>query len=191
MPPIQHHDIDMPATRKREMRAYSKRHYGYASASWPPARDRRAHRGRADVDGGLEHVRARRAGQRAGRAARRLLALRDRRDGRIIELVPPRLRCRHTVGLNTSRSASSTSATPTATCSTTSAAARLAAPHRLAALPLRHRGRDVIGHSEASAARTTASASSACEQQTHGDWSHASMKVYRRRLARKPCEATG
>jgi len=100
MPPIQHHDIDMPATRKREMRAYSKRHYGYAAVrlrpkvivehiavapTWksvwntfePDVPDSELH----ELPGTCSHYVIGESGQ-------------------IVELVPPRIRCRHTVGLN-------------------------------------------------------------------------------------------
>jgi len=49
----------------------------------------------------------------------------------------------------------------------------------------------VIGHSESLTSPFHRERVKRLEHQTHGDWSHASMKVYRRRLARKPCEATG
>ena len=50
---------------------------------------------------------------------------------------------------------------------------------------------DVIGHSESLSSPFHRERVKRLRKQTHGDWSHASMQVYRRRLARKPCEATG
>ena len=51
--------------------------------------------------------------------------------------------------------------------------------------------RNVIGHSESLSSPYHHERVKRLRTQTHGDWSHASMRVYRRRLARLPCEATG
>jgi hypothetical protein len=50
---------------------------------------------------------------------------------------------------------------------------------------------DVIGHSESLDSPYHRERVKRLRRQTHGDWSHASMKVYRRRLARIPCETAG
>ena len=44
---------------------------------------------------------------------------------------------------------------------------------------------NVIGHSESLPRRITASASSGCKTQTHGDWTHATMRTYRAQLGAK------
>jgi len=192
MPPIQHHDIDMPATRKREMRAYSKRHYGYArvklrprvivehiavAPTWksvwntfePDVPDSELH----ELPGVCSHYVIGEAGQ-------------------IVELVPPRLRCRHTVGLN--HVAIGIEHVGDTDGDVLHNQRRLRASLRLTAwlrcrydIPIK----DVIGHSESLSSPYHRERVKRLRKQTHGDWSHASMKVYRRRLARKPCEATG
>jgi hypothetical protein len=50
---------------------------------------------------------------------------------------------------------------------------------------------DVIGHSESLSSPYHRERVKRLRKQTHGDWSHGSMKVYRRRLARHPCETAG
>ncbi len=192
MPPIQHHDIDMPATRKREMRAYSKRHYGYASVklrprvivehiavapTWksvwntfePDVPDSELH----ELPGVCSHYVIGETGQ-------------------IVELVPPRLRCRHTVGLN--HVAIGIEHVGDTDGDVLHNKRRLRASLRLTAwlrcrydIPIA----DVIGHSESLSSPYHRERVKRLRKQTHGDWSRASMKVYRRRLARKPCEATG
>jgi N-acetyl-anhydromuramyl-L-alanine amidase AmpD len=191
-PPIQRHHIDMDAKRRREMRAYSKRHYGYASARLRP---------RVIV----EHI----AVAGTWRAVYNTFAP-DVPDpelhalpnvcshyvisetGKIIELVPPRLRCRHTVGLN--HRAIGIEHVGYSDGDVLHNRKRLRASLRLTAwlrcrygIPIK----DVIGHSESLSSPYHRERVKRLKRQTHGDWSHASMKVYRRRLARRPCEATG
>jgi hypothetical protein len=112
--------------------------------------------------------------------------------GKVIELVPPRLRCRHTVGLN--HVAIGIEHVGYTDGDVLHNRKRLRASLRLTAwlrcrygIPIR----DVIGHSESLSSPYHRERVKRLKRQTHGDWSHASMKVYRRRLARRPCEATG
>ena len=192
MPPIQQHHIDMPATRKREMRAYSKRHYGYAAVKLKP-RVIVEHIAVAptwksvwntfepDVPDSELH-------ELPGLCSHYVIG----ETGQIIELVPPRLRCRHTVGLN--HVAIGIEHVGNTDGDVLHNKRRLRASLRLTAwlrcrydIPVQ----DVIGHSESLSSPYHRERVKRLRKQTHGDWSHASMKVYRRRLARKPCEATG
>jgi N-acetyl-anhydromuramyl-L-alanine amidase AmpD len=192
MPPIQHHDIDFPATRKREMRAYSMRHYGYASAKLRP---------RVIV----EHIAVAptwtavwntfepdvpdsELGELPGLCSHYVIS----ETGKIIELVPPRLRCRHTVGLN--HVAIGIEHVGYKDGDVLNDKRRLRASLRLTAWLRCRYGiaiKDVIGHNESLSSPYHRERVKRLKHQTHGDWSHASMKVYRRRLARLPCEATG
>jgi N-acetyl-anhydromuramyl-L-alanine amidase AmpD len=192
MPPIQHHHIDMPATRKREMRAYSKRHYGYASfkleprvivehiavaPTWksvwntfePDVPDPELH----ELPNVCSHYVI---GEKA----------------QIVELVPPRLRCRHTVGLN--HVAIGIEHVGYTDGDVLHNKRRLRASLRLTAWLRCRYGiaiKNVIGHNESLSSPYHRERVKRLKHQTHGDWSHASMKVYRRRLARLPCEAAG
>jgi len=192
MPPIQYHHIDMPATRKQEMRAYSKRHYGYASfklkprvivehiavaPTWKSVWDTFA----PDVPDIELH-------ELPGLCSHYVIG----ETGQIIELVPPHLRCRHTVGLN--HVAIGIEHVGYSDGDVLHNKRRLRASLRLTAwlrcrydIPVK----DVIGHNESLSSPFHRERVKRLRKQTHSDWSHASMKVYRRRLARKPCEATG
>ena len=95
-------------------------------------------------------------------------------SGRIFQLVPLRIRCRHTVGLNwTAIGIEHTGFSDAEVLGEPPSDARLAAPHALPALPLPDQApqRD-RPQREPLARPTTASASRACAAQTHGDWRH-------------------
>jgi hypothetical protein len=51
--------------------------------------------------------------------------------------------------------------------------------------------KNVIGHSESLSSPYHRERVKRLRTQTHADWSHRSMRVYRRRLARIPCETAG
>jgi len=112
--------------------------------------------------------------------------------GRIIELVPPTIRCRHTVGLN--HVAIGIEHVGFDDGDVLDNRRRLRASLRLTRY-LRCRYdiavRNVIGHSESLSSPYHYERVKRLRTQTHADWSHTSMRVYRRRLARLPCEATG
>jgi beta-N-acetylhexosaminidase len=106
------------------------------------------------------------------------------RDGTIYQLVRLPLVCRHTVGLNWTAIGIEHVGT--------SDAAVLRNPRQLAAslaltLWLAHRygiaRNDVIGHNESLRSRFHRERYPAWRCQTHGDWTHADMGVYRTRLA--------
>jgi N-acetylmuramoyl-L-alanine amidase len=99
-PPIDVHHIDMNAKRRGEMRAYSKRHYGSASARLHPKviveHIAVARSARAVINTFAPDVPDRELGELPGLCSHYLVTGR----GRILELVSPKWRCRHTVGLN-------------------------------------------------------------------------------------------
>ena len=191
-PPIDVHHIDMSARRKAEMRAYSRRHYGFGSARLHPKVI-------------VEHIAA--AG--SVRAVYNTFAP-DRPDpelhelpgvcshyvvgnkGRIVELVSPRWRCRHTVGLN--HVAIGIEHVGFEDSDVLHDRRQLRASLRLTAwLRCRYgiKVRNVIGHNESLSSPYHRERVKRLRQQTHADFRHASMRVYRRRLARIPCETAG
>ena len=168
-PPIDVQHIDMNAKRRGEMRAYSKRHYGYASARLKPRviveHIAVADNAQAVINTFAPDVPDQELGELPGLCSHYLITGR----GKILELVSPRRRCRHTVGLN----------------------------H--VAIGIEHVGMtddDVLDNPKRLKASLRLTAYLRCRYGTRperhrGDWSHASMKVYRRRLARRACETAG
>jgi N-acetylmuramoyl-L-alanine amidase len=188
-PPIQREHIDMTAKRKREMRAYSKRHYGYASARLRPRviveHIAVAGTAQAVINTFAPDVPDSELHELPGLCSHYLIS----ETGKILELVPPRLRCRHTVGLN--HVAIGIEHVGYEDGDVLHNRRRLRASLRLTAwlrcrydIPLG----DVIGHSESLSSPYHRERVKRLRRQTHADWSRASMRVYRR-LARKPCEA--
>jgi N-acetylmuramoyl-L-alanine amidase len=191
-PPIEVHHIDFSAGRRAEMRAYSKRHYGYASARLHPKviveHIAVAGTARVVIDTFKPDVPDAELGELPGLCSHYLIA----GDGRILELVSPKWRCRHTVGLN--HVAIGIEHVGFEDGDVLHDRWRLKASLRLTAW-LRCRFhikiRNVIGHSESLSSPYHRERVKRLRRQTHADWSHASMRVYRRRLARIPCETAG
>jgi N-acetyl-anhydromuramyl-L-alanine amidase AmpD len=189
-PPIQPHHLDMTAKRKREMRAYSRRHYGWASARLRPKVIVEHIAVAADAQTVINtfapDVRDPELHELPGLCSHYLVT----KTGKILALVPPRLRCRHTVGLN--HVAVGIEHVGFTDRDVLDDRRRLRASLRLTAwlrcrygIPLE----DVIGHSESLSSPYHQERVKRLRRQTHADWSHKSMRVYRRRLARLPCEA--
>jgi N-acetylmuramoyl-L-alanine amidase len=110
-------------------------------------------------------------------------------SGRIFQLVNLRTRCRHTVGLNWT--AIGIEHTGFRDADVLGDRRQLGASLRLTRY-LRCRFqiklRDVIGHSESLRSPYHRERVAGLRHQTHGDWSHGSMRVYRRKLRRLgPC----
>ncbi len=178
--------IPFPPKRKRQMAAYSERHYG--ERAW------RLRRPRVIVEHWAE----------AGSAAAVYNTFApDHPDpelhelpnvcahfvvsgaGRIYQLVSLRIRCRHTVGLNW---------TAIGIEHTGYSDAEVLGDRRQmrASLRLTHflqcrfhiRLRNVIGHAESLSSPYHRERVRSLRTQTHGDWRHRSMNTYRRRLRR-------
>jgi N-acetylmuramoyl-L-alanine amidase len=191
-PAIIEQHIPMPAKRKREMRAYSKRHYGKARLKLTP---------RVIV----EHIAVATTAQSVintftpdvpdpelhelpNVCSHYLIS----EKGKILELVSPRIRCRHTVGLN--HVAIGIEHVGMTDNDVLHNRKRLKASLRLTAYLRCRYGiaiRNVIGHSESLSSPYHYERVKRLRTQTHADWSHASMRKYRRRLARHACEAAG
>ncbi|HEV7614954.1 MAG TPA: peptidoglycan recognition family protein [Solirubrobacterales bacterium] len=189
-PPIASHLIPFGPKRKREMAAYSQRHYGQ-------------HRWR------LRHPRVivEHMAQTATAAAVFNTFAPDVPDvelgelpnvcshfvispsGRIFQLVNLRTRCRHTVGLNWTAIGIEHAGYGDGDV--------LGNPRELRAslwltqyLRCRFgiRLRDVIGHNESLSSPYHHELVPSLRRQTHGDWKHRSMRAYRHKLARmRPC----
>jgi N-acetylmuramoyl-L-alanine amidase len=185
-PPITIWPIPFGPKRKREMAAYSERHYG-----------RRAWRLRHP------HVIVEHMAQASTAAAVRNAFAPDVPDpelgelpnvcahfvidsaGKIYRLVNLRTRCRHTVGLNWT--AIGIEHTGFADSDALGDRRQLRASLRLTrylrcrfGIPVR----DVIGHHESLRSPYHHELVPSLRRQTHGDWRHASMRVYRRKLRR-------
>jgi N-acetylmuramoyl-L-alanine amidase len=176
--------------RKRQMAAYSERHYG--ERTW------RLRHPRAIV----EHV------AEAGSAAAVHSAFAPdvpdpelhelpnvcahfvvSSSGRIFQLVNLRTRCRHTVGLNWTaigiEHAGFSDGDVLGNRRELRASLRLT---RYLRCRFRIKLRNVIGHSESLGSPYHRERVAGLRRQTHGDWSHRSMRVYRRKLGRLgPC----
>jgi N-acetylmuramoyl-L-alanine amidase len=105
------------------------------------------------------------------------------RDGTIYQLVPLTVMCRHTVGLN--YAAIGIEHVGTSDAQILHDPAQLRASLRLTAW-LTHRFhiavKNVIGHNESLSSRFHKELYAPWRHQTHGDWRHADMNVYRARL---------
>jgi N-acetylmuramoyl-L-alanine amidase len=104
-------------------------------------------------------------------------------SGRIFKLVNIRTRCRHTVGLNWT--AIGIEHTGFSDSDVLDDKRQLRASLRLTQYLRCHleiRVHDVIGHSESLTSPYHHERVPSLRHQTHGDWKHASMRIYRRRL---------
>lgn len=182
--------IPFPPKRKREMARYSMRHYG--ERTWKLTRPRVI----------VEHVAV------AGRAA----AVRDTfahdvpdpelhalpnvcahfvvsSSGRVYQLVPLTIRCRHTVGLNWT--AIGIEHTGFRDSDVLGDRRQMRASLRLTRYlrcRFQIRLRDVIGHAESLSSPYHHERVPSLRSQTHGDWKHRSMRIYRHKLRRLgPC----
>jgi len=188
-PAVRWHPIPYSAKRKRDMAAYSKRHYG-----------RRRYRLRKPAVI-VEHI----AVARRADTVWNIFAP-NRRDpelhelpglcahfviggrGRIQQLVPLGIRCRHTVGLN--YTAIGIEHTGFSDGDLLNNRRQLRASLRLTRWLRCSRGirlANVIGHNESLRSPYHHERVRRLRSQTHGDMSRRSMRVYRRKLRARPC----
>jgi beta-N-acetylhexosaminidase len=188
-PPIVQRRIAFGARRRREMAAYSARHYGTRSY-----RLRHPHvivehytantSLAATINAFASDAPDPELHERPGTCAHFVIDT----DGTIYQLVPLRWRCRHTVGLNWTAIGIEHVGM--------SDAAVMSHPRVLrASLRLTRwlrcmdgiRVRDVIGHAESLSSPYHHERVRSLRTQTHGDMTHASMQRYRARLAKLGC----
>jgi N-acetylmuramoyl-L-alanine amidase len=188
-PSIQQWRIPFPQKRKDEMAAYARRHYGINSYRL------------ANPHVIVEHVAV-----ASSAAATRASFVPDRpdpelhelpglcshfvvdRNGTIYQLVSLRLMCRHTVGLNWT--AIGIEHAGFKDSDVLGDPRQMAASLRLTAwLRCRYgiKLKDVIGHNESLSSPYHRERVARLRNQTHGDMTHASMQVYRRRLRAFKC----
>jgi beta-N-acetylhexosaminidase len=188
-PAIHQWRIPFPQKRKDEMAAYARRHYGIDS-----------YRLRSP------HVIVEHVAVAASAAATRNTFVPDRadpelhelpnvcshfvvdRDGTIYQLVDLRIMCRHTVGLNYTaigiEHAGYTDGDVLGNRRQLAASLKLTAWLRCRyGIPLT----DVIGHNESLSSPYHRENVPRLRNQTHGDWTHADMGVYRRKLRGLAC----
>ena len=184
-PPVVSKPIEFGAARRAEMAAYSRRHYGIdswrlvhphvivehytASESFGSAYSTFA----ADVPDSELH-------ELPGVCAHFVID----RDGTIYQLVPLTIMCRHTVGLN--YTAIGIEHVGTSDGEILRDPRQLGASLRLTAWLMGRYGielRNVIGHNESLTSPYHRELYAPWRCQTHGDWSHADMEVYRARLS--------
>jgi len=188
-PPIVRHFIPYPARRKREMRAYAQRHYGIDDYR---LRDPKVIVEHVAVAGSTSAVFATFAPDVPDPELHELPNVCSHfvvgADGRVVQMVPLALMCRHTVGLN--YTAIGIEHVGFRDGDVLGNARQLRASLRLTRW-LRCRYAiavdDVIGHNESLASPYHRERVTALRRQTHGDWSRASMARYRARLRALPC----
>jgi beta-N-acetylhexosaminidase len=183
-PPIRWDPIPFGADRKRQMRAYSRRHYGDAKAKLIAPKVIVEHFTASTTFSSAFNTFASNApdveyGERPGVCAHFVID----RDGTIHQLVSLRWRCRHTVGLN--HVAIGIEHVGVSDTDVMGRPAQLAASLRLTRW-LRERfaieTRDVIGHAESLSSPYHHELVAAMRNRTHGDFSRATMTRYRRSL---------
>jgi N-acetylmuramoyl-L-alanine amidase len=188
-PAIHQWRIPFPQHRKDEMAAYARRHYGIDS-----------YRLRSP------HVIVEHVSVTPSAAATRNTFVPDRpdpelhelpnvcshfvvdRDGTIYQLVDLRIMCRHTVGLNYTAIGIEHAGFKDA--DVLGNERQLAASLRLTAwLKCRYgiKFKDVIGHNESLSSPYHRENVARLRNQTHADWTHADMRVYRRKLRALAC----
>jgi hypothetical protein len=185
-PPIALWPIPFGAKRKLEMAAYSERHYG--ERTWRLRHPRvivehmsQTNTATAVYDTFAPDVPDVELGELPNVCSHFVIST----SGRIFRLVNLRTRCRHTVGLNWTAIGIEHVGY--------SDGDALGNPRELrASLRLTQwlrckfhiRVHDVIGHAESLSSPYHRELVPSLRRQTHGDWRHASMRVYRRQLRR-------
>jgi N-acetylmuramoyl-L-alanine amidase len=184
-PAIVSKPIPFGPQRRIEMQAYSKRHYGIDT--WRLVRPRVI----------VEHYTASESFSSTYSTFTRDVADAELhelpgvcahfvidRDGTIYQLVSLLTMCRHTVGLN--YTAIGIEHVGTSDAEILGNSSQLQASLRLTVWLMHRYGiqlRNVIGHNESLTSPYHHERVAAWRCQTHGDWRHADMEIYRRRLA--------
>ncbi len=183
-PPIVRHPIPFGPERKRQMAAYSQRHYGERTWRLRHPRVIVEHWAEADSAAAVYNtfapdVRDPELGELPNVCAHYVIS----GDGQIYQLVSLRIRCRHTVGLNWT--AIGIEHTGFSDAEVLGNRRQMHASLRLTRY-LRCRFqiklRNVIGHNESLSSPFHRERVASLRRQTHGDWRHSSMRTYRHRL---------
>jgi beta-N-acetylhexosaminidase len=172
--------------RKREMAAYSKRHYGHYQWRLRHPHVIVEHMAQASTAEAVHNTFAPdvpdvELGELPNVCAHFVISP----AGKVFQLVKTRIRCRHTVGLNWT--AIGIEHAGFADSDVLTDRRQLRASLRLTQYLRCHYGigvKNVIGHAESLSSPFHLELVPSLRHQTHGDWKHGSMKVYRRDLRR-------
>lgn len=183
-PPIVHDPIPFGARRKAEMRAYARRHYGLDTALLKSPKVIVEHVSvtttwRAVFNTFAPDVPDSELHELPGTCAHFVVD----RAGRIHQLVSLRYMCRHTVGLN--YTAIGVEHVGTSDAQVLGDARQMRASLRLTRWLQSKFGiatRNVIGHNESLSSPYHRERVRRLRTQTHGDWVHSDMEIYRSRL---------
>jgi N-acetylmuramoyl-L-alanine amidase len=183
-PAIDWDPIPFGADRRRQMRAYSRRHYGEAKAKLVDPKVIVEHYTASTTYASAFSTFASNApdvefGERPGVCAHFVIE----RDGTIHQLVSLRWRCRHTVGLN--HTAVGIEHVGVSDADVMGRPAQLAASLALTRWLQERFGirtRDVIGHAESLSSPYHHELVPAMRNRTHGDFQRATMRRYRAKL---------
>ena len=183
-PPIIHDPIPFGARRKAEMRAYARRHYGLDTALLKDPRVIVEHvtvtrTFRATFNTFAPDVPDAELHELPGVCSHFVVD----RGGKIHQLVPLRLMCRHTVGLNDT--AIGIEHVGMSDAQVLGDAKQMRASLRLTRWLQAKFGiatENVIGHAESLSSPYHHERVKRLRTQTHGDWVHRDMVVYRREL---------
>jgi N-acetylmuramoyl-L-alanine amidase len=190
-PPIVQHLIPFGPKRKREMAAYSERHYGQHKWRLRNPKVIVEHMSQTSTAAAVYNTFAPdvpdvELGELPNVCSHFVISS----SGRIFQLVNLRTRCRHTVGLNWT-------AIGIEHVGYGDGDVLYNQPQRRASLWLTQYLRcrfgigigNVIGHNESLSSPYHHELVPSLRNQTHGDWKHSSMRIYRQRLSRMgPCE---
>jgi hypothetical protein len=190
--PVVERPIPFGAERRRQMRAYARRHYGLDTARLRRPRVIVEHYTATSTIGPVLNTFAANSpdvelGELPGVCTHYVIDT----DGTVYRLVPDALMCRHTVGLNWT--AIGIEHVGTSDAQVLGNRRQLRASLRLTRmLQGRHgiRDRDVIGHAESLSSPYHRERVARLRSQTHGDLGRASMDRYRRALRRLPAPAS-
>jgi N-acetylmuramoyl-L-alanine amidase len=183
-PEITWRKIPFGARRKRQMAAYSQRHYG--DRTWELSDPRvivEHYTAGTSVDSAWNHFAANspHLGERPGVCTHFLIDT----DGTIYQLVNLRIRCRHAIGMNWT--AFGIEHVGTNARDILNNARMMRASLRLTAWLMLRSGinlGNVIGHAEILESPYHRERVASWRCSTHADWNRSQMRIYRRRLAR-------
>ncbi|HEX6687349.1 MAG TPA: peptidoglycan recognition family protein [Solirubrobacterales bacterium] len=185
-PHITRWPIPFPPKRKRQMAAYSQRHYGEDTWRLRHPRVIVEHFAEAGTAAAVYNTFAPDvADPELGELPNVCAHFVVSSSGRIFQLVNLRTRCRHTVGLNWT--AIGIEHTGFSDAEVLGDRAQLRASLQLTRYLRCHfhiRLRNVIGHAESLSSPYHRERVPSLRNQTHGDWRHSSMQIYRRKLGR-------
>jgi N-acetylmuramoyl-L-alanine amidase len=176
--------IPFGATRKRQMAAYSKRHYGERTYELTHPKVVVEHyTAGTSFDSAWNHFAANgtHLGEKPGVCAHFIIDT----DGTVYQLVNLAIRCRHAIGMNWT--AIGIEHVGTNARDILDNGRMMRASLRLTAWLMLRYGinvGNVIGHAETLESRYHREAYESWRCSTHADWNHSEMRLYRRRLKR-------